>query len=288
MNTDMIKVVKIGGNVIDSEEALRGFCRDFAALEGPKVLVHGGGVMASRFQERLGVPVQMVEGRRVTDAQTIRIVTMVYAGWAGKHIAALLQSFGCNAMSMAGCDASVIKASRRAPKLLSDGCTTVDYGLVGDVTEESVDAAPLSSLLSLGITPVLCAITHDGKGNLLNTNADTIASSVCCALGAQLLYCFEKDGVLLDRDGPGSVVKRLTPESYSRLRSEGKISDGMIPKLDNAFAALGRGALSVRIKNAAALLDENAGTEIALRGEDEGSETALRGEGREMPPSENI
>lgn len=265
MNTDMIKVVKIGGNVIDSEEALRGFCRDFAALKGPKVLVHGGGVMASRFQERLGVPVQMVEGRRVTDAETIRVVTMVYAGWAGKHIAALLQSFGCNAMSMAGCDASVIKASRRAPKLLSDGCTTVDYGLVGDVTEESVDAAPLSSLLSLGITPVLCAITHDGKGNLLNTNADTIASSVCCALGAQLLYCFEKDGVLLDRDDPGSVVKRLTPESYSRLRSEGKISDGMIPKLDNAFAALDRGALSVRIKNAAALLDENAGTEIFLK-----------------------
>ncbi len=265
----MIKVVKIGGNVIDNEEALGGFCRDFAAMEGPKVLVHGGGVMASRLQESLGVPVQMVEGRRVTPAQTVRIVTMVYAGWVGKHIAALLQSFGCNAMSLAGCDASVIRASRRAPKLLSDGCTTVDYGMVGDVTKESVDAALLSSLLSLGITPVLCAISHDGKGNLLNTNADTIASSVCCALGAALLYCFEKDGVLLDSSDGRSVVKRLTPLSYARLRSGGKISGGMIPKLDTAFAALGSGALSVRIKNASALLDEDAGTEVSLMSDEE-------------------
>ena len=260
----MIKVVKIGGNVIDSEASLQKFCRDFAALEGPKVLVHGGGVMASRMQEQLGVPVKMVEGRRVTDAETIKVVTMVYAGWASKHIAASLQCFGCNAMGLAGCDASVIKASRRAPKLLSDGCTTVDYGLVGDVTKESVNVSFLKTLLDEGITPVICAISHDGKGNLLNTNADTIASSVACALGAELVYCFEKDGVLLDKDNPESVIKHINPESYAKLKAEGKIVDGMIPKLDNAFSALRQGSTRVRIKNADALSKPEAGTEISL------------------------
>ena len=259
----MIKVVKIGGNVIDNEASLQNFCRDFASLQGPKILVHGGGVMASRMQEQLGVPVQMIEGRRVTDAETIRIVTMVYAGWASKHIAASLQSFGCNAMGLAGCDASVIRASRRAPKLLSDGCTTVDYGLVGDVTKESVNAPLLQALLREGITPVLCAISHDGKGKLLNTNADTIAASVAGALGAQLVYCFEKDGVLLDKNDPDSVIKRIDTEYYAKLKAEGKISDGMIPKLDNAFSALRAGAVSVSIRNASALLDAQAGTEIS-------------------------
>ena len=260
----MIKVVKIGGNVIDNEASLQKFCGDFAALEGPKVLVHGGGGMASRMQEKLGVPVQMIEGRRVTDAETIKVVTMVYAGWASKHIAASLQSAGCNAMGLAGCDASVIKASRRAPKLLSDGCTTVDYGLVGDVTKESVNVSFLKTLLDEGITPVLCAISHDGKGNLLNTNADTIASSVASALGAELVYCFEKDGVLLDKDDPKSVIKQINTESYTKFKAEGKISDGMIPKLDNAFSALRQGTASVRIKNASALCDPEAGTEISL------------------------
>ena len=260
----MIKVVKIGGNVIDREELLQEFCSDFAALKGPKVLVHGGGVMASRMQEKLGVPVQMIEGRRVTDAETIKVVTMVYAGWASKHIAASLQSAGCNAMGLAGCDASVIKASRRAPKLLSDGCTTVDYGLVGDVTKESVNVSFLKTLLDEGITPVLCAISHDGKGNLLNTNADTIASSVASALGAELVYCFEKDGVLMDKDDPNSVIKQINTESYTKLKAEGKISDGMIPKLDNAFSALRQGTASVRIKNASALCNPEAGTEISL------------------------
>jgi acetylglutamate kinase len=261
----MLKVIKIGGNVIDNEASLQKFCRDFAALKGPKLLVHGGGVMASRVQEQLGVPVNMVEGRRVTDAETIKVVTMVYAGWASKHIAASLQSCGCNAMGLAGCDGSVIKASRRAPKLLSDGCTTVDYGLVGDVTKESVNVAFLKTLLDNGITPVLCAISHDGKGNLLNTNADTIASSVASALGAELIYCFEKDGVLMDKDDPKSIIKHINPESYAGLKTEGKIVDGMIPKLDNAFSALRQGSTCVRIKNADALCDDEAGTEISLQ-----------------------
>ena len=261
----MLKVIKIGGNVIDNEDSLQKFCRNFAALEGPKVLVHGGGVMASRMQEQLGVPMKMVEGRRVTDAETIKVVTMVYAGWASKHIAASLQNFGCNAMGLAGCDGSVIKASRRAPKLLSDGCTTVDYGLVGDVTKESVNVPFLKALLNEGVTPVLCAISHDGKGNLLNTNADTIASSVASALGAELVYCFEKDGVLMDKDDPKSVIKHINPDSYAKLKAEGKIVDGMIPKLDNAFSALRQGSARVRIKNADALCSPEAGTEISLQ-----------------------
>ena len=262
---NMLKVIKIGGSVIDSEESLQKFCGDFAALEGPKILVHGGGVMASRMQEQLGVPVKMIEGRRITDEDTIKVVTMVYAGWASKHIAASLQSHGCNAMGLAGCDGSVIKSSRRAPKLLSDGCTTVDYGLVGDVTKESVNVAFLKTLLNEGITPVLCAISHDGKGNLLNTNADTIASSVASALGAELIYCFEKDGVLLDKDDPKSVIKHISPEIYTKLKAEGKIVDGMIPKLDNAFSALRQGSVCVRIKSADALCNAEAGTEISLQ-----------------------
>ena len=197
-----IKVVKIGGNVVDNEAMLQSFCKDFAAMSGPKVLVHGGGVMASAIQEALGQTPVKIEGRRVTDEDTLKVVTMTYAGWCNKHITALLQGCGCNAIGLSGCDASVITASRRAPRLLKDGVTKVDYGFVGDVKGESVNTAFINSLLEMGITPVFCAINHDGKGNLLNTNADTIASSVAKALAERfevtLVYCFEKAGVLKD------------------------------------------------------------------------------------------
>ncbi len=261
----MIKVVKIGGNVIDNPQALERFCSDFAALDGAKVLVHGGGKLASDFQRRMGLEPQMVEGRRVTDGETLRLVTMVYAGWCSKHIAALLQSRGCNAIGLAGCDASLIKAARRPPKTLSDGRTVVDYGLVGDVTKASVDAAGIRQLLDQGTVPVFCAITHDGCGTLLNTNADTIASSIAAALEAELLYCFEKNGVLYDRDDPDSVIRVIDPALYHSLKAEGRVADGMIPKIDNAFAALGDGARCVRLKNSAQLLEAEAGT-LFVRG----------------------
>ncbi len=260
----MISVVKIGGNVIDSQELLEKFCDDFAALEGPKVLVHGGGKMASDFQRRLGVEPQMIEGRRVTDADTLQLVTMVYAGWCSKHITALLQTRGCNAMGLAGCDASIIRAGRRAPKLLSDGVTLVDYGLVGDVTPESVDAAKIRQLLDMGIVPIFSAITHDGRGELLNTNADTIAASISSAINAKLLYCFEKNGVLYNLDDSSSVIPRLDFGLYTSLKREGRIAAGMIPKLDNAFSALRAGAAGVTIKHSAQLLDPLAGTTLVI------------------------
>lgn len=254
----MINVIKIGGNVVDNPELLTQFVHDFAALEGPKVLVHGGGVMASQMQQAMGQQPVMIEGRRVTDEETIHTVTMVYAGWCGKHIAALLQAEGCNAISLSGCDADVIRAARRAPRKVGD--RMVDYGFVGDVEAASVRADFILRLLDRGLTPVFNAINHDGQGNLLNTNADTIASSVAQALAAlaptRLIYCFERAGVLYDKDEDTSVIPTITPDSYAQLKAEGRVADGMIPKLDNAFAAIAAGVERVVIKHAMNLSKE--------------------------------
>lgn len=257
----MITVVKIGGNVVDNEQALRAFCHDFAKLDGPKVLIHGGGVMASRMLGELGIESRMVEGRRVTDAESLRVVTMVYAGWCNKHITALLQSEGCNAIGMSGCDGNVIRASRRAPRTLSDGQTKLDYGFVGDVKKESVNAPLLELLCSRGLVPVLCAINHDGSGQLLNTNADTVASAVSSALSAKLYYCFEKNGVLYDKFDDASVIPLIDRKKFEELKAEGVIADGMLPKIENAFKALDEGSCEVVIKNSDALL-EDSGTRI--------------------------
>lgn len=254
----MIKVVKTGGNVVDNEELLVQFCRSFAELEGPKVLVHGGGVMASRLQEKTGIPAKMIGGRRVTDDATLRIVTMVYAGWCGKHICALLQKEGCNAISLSGCDGNVICASKRPPIAVNG--ETVDFGNVGDVRKESVNTDALRSLLDAGFVPVLNAINHDGDGNLLNTNADTVASSVAAALGAELIICFEKPGVLLDRNDDSTLVRELDTALYKKLLGEGRIADGMIPKLENAFKALGNGVGKVIIQHSSAPLGQSGTT----------------------------
>ncbi len=249
----MITVVKCGGQVLDDERLLEAFCRDFAALEGPKVLVHGGGALAGRFQKALGMEPVKFEGRRVTDEDTLQVVTMVYAGWCNKHVVSLLQADGCNAIGLSGCDGSVITASKRAPLTLSDG-RTVDFGWVGDVTPASVRADFLNLLLEKGLTPVLCAINHDGAGHLLNTNADTVASSVAAALGAALVTCFEQPGVLRDREDPASVIPIINKETFEALKAEGIVADGMIPKLDQAFDALDKGAREVRICHSSALL----------------------------------
>ena len=256
-----IKVVKVGGNVVEDDRMLGIFATDFARMEGARILVHGGGVMASSLQKRLGNEPVMVGGRRVTDAQTLEIVTMVYAGWCNKHIVATLQKNGCNAVGLCGADGSAIKASRRPPVTTTDSETgevhETDYGYVGDIAADGVNTRFLESLLEQGITPVLCAITHDGAGNLLNTNADTIASSVAEALSSnghghevELTYCFEKQGVLYDKDDPDSVIPEITPGIYASLKSEGRVADGMIPKLDNAFKAIGNGVSRVVIKHA--------------------------------------
>ncbi|MBQ6243124.1 MAG: acetylglutamate kinase [Bacteroidales bacterium] len=258
----MISVYKVGGNVVDDPAALERFCRDFAAVEGPKVLVHGGGVRASQVQKALGQEPVKVEGRRVTDAQTLEVVTMVYAGWCNKDIVARLQAEGCNAIGLAGCDGGVITARRRPPKTLSDGVTKVDYGFVGDVTPASVNRDFLLQLLSAGLVPVLSAINHDGAGQLLNTNADTVAAAICVALGAKLFYCFEKNGVLCDRNDDQSVIPVLDPQAYQRLKTEGRVADGMIPKIDNAFQALRDGAAGVVIRSAD--LSAPGGTSLTL------------------------
>lgn len=249
----MIKVVKCGGQVLDDDRLLEAFCRDFAALAGPKVLVHGGGALAGRFQKALGIEPVRWEGRRVTDDATLQVVTMVYAGWCNKRVVSLLQADGCNAVGLSGCDGSVITASKRPPLTLSDG-RTVDFGWVGDVTPASVRTDFLLVLLERGMTPVLSAINHDGAGNLLNTNADTVASSVAAALGASLITCFEQPGVLRDREDPSSVIPYIDKETYAALKADGTVADGMIPKLDQAFDALARGAREVRICHSSALL----------------------------------
>ena len=251
----MITVVKCGGQVLDDDLLLEAFCRDFAALEGPKVLVHGGGALAGRFQKALGMEPVKYEGRRVTDSDTLQVVTMVYAGWCNKRVVSLLQADGCNAVGLSGCDGAVITASKRPPIALSDG-RVVDFGWVGDVTPASVNTGFLQLLLEKGLTPVLSAINHDGEGHLLNTNADTMAASVAAALGAALVTCFEQPGVLRDRNDAASVIPVIDKDTYTALKADGTVADGMIPKLDQAFDALAQGATQVRICHSSALLTE--------------------------------
>lgn len=286
----MIKIIKIGGNVVDNPELLKKFVKDFAAMPGMKVLVHGGGVMASQMQKSMGMTPVMVEGRRVTDEETLKVVTMVYAGWCNKKITALLQAEGCNAIGLCGADGNVIKARKRAPMYVESLGKEVDYGYVGDVNADSVNAGFIYSLLEKGIVPVFNAINHDGEGNLLNTNADTIASSVAIAMAnyryrsprevccrceecthcsddgrltheTELIYCFEKDGVLYDKDDDRSVISEITRSSFEELKKEGIVADGMIPKLTNSFKAIDAGVERVIIKHACNL-NNNIGTTL--------------------------
>ena len=234
-------VSKIGGNIAESPEKLEAFCKQFAASPSPKILVHGGGVLASEIQKKFGMVPNMIDGRRVTDAETLRITVMAYAGWCNKNIVATLRKYGCNAIGLAGCDASIIKAGKRAP------LNGIDYGFVGDVTPGCVNTEVLDTLLSAGLVPVLCSIVHDGNGQLLNTNADTVASSVAAAMGAGLDCVFEHAGVLLDQNDPESLVNELSYSEFKALQAAGTISGGMIPKLENGFKALELGASSVNI-----------------------------------------
>ena len=281
----MIRIIKIGGNVVDNPELLKKFVKDFAAMPGMKVLVHGGGVMASQMQKSMGMTPVMVEGRRVTDEETLKVVTMVYAGWCNKSITALLQAEGCNAIGLCGADGNVIKARKRAPMYVESLGNEVDYGYVGDVNAESVNAGFIYSLLEKGIVPVFNAINHDGEGNLLNTNADTIASSVAIAIASyryrsprevccrceecthcsddgrlthetELIYCFEKDGVLYDKDDDRSVIGEITRSRFEELKKEGIVADGMIPKLTNSFKAIDSGVARVVIKHTRNLLND--------------------------------
>lgn len=248
---EKITIVKIGGNVIDDPAALKRFLADFTALPGAKILVHGGGKVATRLAGRLELKTHMVDGRRITDKGMLDVVTMVYAGLVNKQIIAGLQAAGCNALGLSGADANAILARRRSPE-------PVDYGFVGDI--ERVNADLLSGLLQAGITPVFSPILHDGKGTLLNCNADAIAMALAVAVAptapSELIFCFEKCGVLRDPEDDASLIGVISAESYAALRDAGIVSKGMIPKVENALKAVANGVRSVRIKHAENLLND--------------------------------
>jgi acetylglutamate kinase len=244
---EQLIVIKIGGNIIDDGAKLSSFLEDFAKLEGKKILVHGGGKTATRIGEQLGIKAKYVDGRRITDAATIDLVTMVYGGLINKKIVALLQSQGCNAIGVTGADMNLIPAVKRPVK-------EFDYGFAGDVLSDQLPVASWRLLLDNDMVPVVAPLTHDGNGQVLNTNADTIAQETATALskayGVSLVYTFEKSGVLLDANDDQAVISVISPSSYEQLKAAQKIFAGMIPKLDNAFAALNSGVKKVIIGKA--------------------------------------
>jgi len=248
-----LKVIKIGGNIIDNEEALNGFLKDFSKLESPKILVHGGGKLATKLANQMGVEVKMTEGRRITDQDTLDIITMVYAGKINKDIIAKLQANKCNAIGFSGADGNTIVSIKRPVK-------TIDYGFVGDVIK--VNTESLEVLLKANVTPVFCAITHDENGQLLNTNADTIASELAVGFAnlynTELYYCFEKNGVLQDISDDNSVIQHINTKNYQDLINKNIIADGMLPKLTNCFNAIHRKVNKVCIGKTEMLFENNA------------------------------
>ena len=239
-----LNVVKIGGNVIDNSENLHRFLKDFSALDGYKILVHGGGKVATKLSATLGIEAKLVDGRRITDIETLRVVTMVYGGLINKNIVASLQATKCNAIGLTGADGNFIRTKKRPVK-------TIDYGFVGDIDKHSIDPQNLKNLIEAGFIPVFCALTHDGEGQLLNTNADTIASALAVAMAeiyeTTLIYCFEKKGVLQDIDDEDSLIREIDSKRYLQLKEQQIIAGGMLPKLDNAFTAISCGVKAVII-----------------------------------------
>lgn len=230
---DTLSIIKIGGNVLEDEAQLTHFLDMFSELESPKILVHGGGKHATELGTRLGISTRMARGRRITDQPALELAVMVYAGLLNKTLVAGLQGRKCNAIGLSGADGNAIYAHKRP-------VTTLDFGFAGDV--DAVNAQLVSGLLALGLVPVFCAITHDGNGQLLNTNADTIASELAIGMSADydttLYYCFEKSGVLRDLTDPSSVIEAINSETYGQLLAQGAIADGMLPKMENCFHAL--------------------------------------------------
>lgn len=246
----MINVYKIGGNVINNPAELRSFLKDFSEIPGRKILVHGGGKEATELGKRCGIEAKMMDGRRVTDRETLDLVTMVYAGLINKRIVSILQEYGCNAVGLTGADGNVIPAKRRSPE-------PIDFGWVGDIDSSKINTGFIGSLLDGGYVPVFCAICRNPEGGLLNCNADTIAGSVAEACSSKeetrLIYCFEKPGVLSDVNDETSLIPLVTPELFDSLVESGKISGGMIPKVSNALKAVGRGVGAVRICDSKAI-----------------------------------
>lgn len=245
MPENSLRVFKIGGKVVENNDQLSIFLKAFSKLKENKILIHGGGKWVSQMCEKLDIEVKMIDGRRITDADTLEVVKMMLAGVANKNVVSKLQGYDCNAIGMTGADGNTIIAEKRP---LSNG---IDYGFVGDV--KLVASETIKNLIDAGLVPVFAAMTHDGSGNLFNTNADTIASSVAVGMSqefdVELNYCFELNGVLKDIDDPESIIREINPINYSTLKNDGIINSGMIPKIDNAFSALQSGVKAVRIMN---------------------------------------
>ncbi len=237
-----LSIIKIGGNVIENKTELSRFLKLFASLDSFKILVHGGGKLATQLASKLGIESKMVDGRRITDTKTLEVITMVYAGLTNKNIVAQLQANHCNAIGLSGADGDAIQAHIRP-------VTEIDYGFAGDV--DGVNSQMISKLLDADLTPVFCAMTHDGNGQLLNTNADTIASELAIGMSelynTTLYYCFEKKGVLMNIEDDSSVVKQIDSSKYQELLNAGIIADGMLPKLENCFHALNKNVSKVCI-----------------------------------------
>ncbi|HXL56429.1 MAG TPA: acetylglutamate kinase, partial [Chitinophagaceae bacterium] len=246
----ILRIIKIGGNIIDDEKKLSSFLQSFASVESPKILVHGGGKLATKLATQLGIEQKLIDGRRITDAETLKIVTMVYAGYINKNIVAQLQSHGCNAIGLCGADGNLILSHKRKNSPSGDG--GIDYGFAGDV--DAVNTIFLKSLLDQNISVVVAPITHNKEGLLLNTNADTIAQEIAQAMSefydVHLIYSFEKTGVLMNADDDSTIIPSITPSSYKELKEKQLIFEGMMPKLDNAFAALDKGVQKVIIGKA--------------------------------------
>ncbi len=253
-------IVKIGGTLLESEPSLVEFCEAFTALEGDKILIHGGGQRASQLSLKLGQSPKMVGGRRITDTAALEVALMVYAGWANKTLVSRLQAMGCPALGLSGADADILRAVKRP-------VAEVDFGWVGDI--ECVHADRLSGFLGLGLVPVLCALTHDGKGQMLNTNADTIASEVAVSLSPEtdctLMYCFDKPGVLTDIRDEDSLLATLDKKTCDKMRLDGTIATGMLPKLHNGFQALQAGVNRVLVGSPSMLIQGHSTyTELEL------------------------
>ena len=265
---EKLTIIKVGGAVVEDEEQLTRLLNDFAAIEGPKILVHGGGRRATKVASQLGIESKMVNGRRITDSHMLEVVTMVYGGLVNKNIVARLQALGINALGLTGADMDIIRSHKRPPVVSSQDSSSprlLDFGFVGDV--DRADGQRLSLLLEAGITPVIAPLTHDGKGQILNTNADTMAGETAKALApyydVTLVYAFEKPGVLTNPDDDSSVIPLLTRDIYKRYVADGTISGGMMPKIENAFQALDAGVSRVVITRADAI-DGHHGTIITV------------------------
>jgi len=254
-----LTIIKVGGKVVEDESSLHQLLKDFSRIAGNKILVHGGGRAATNIADKLGIKSNMVEGRRITDEETLKVVTMVYAGLVNKGIVAKLQALGTNAIGLTGADMNIIEAVKRPVQ-------DIDYGYVGDVV--GVNAGTLAQLISDGVIPVVAPLTHDGEGQLLNTNADTIASELAVSLSSyfevRLIYCFEKKGVLADENDENSLISLLSSTEFEEMKEEGVIFGGMIPKLFNGFNAMKQGVNSVIITNPSALGGGFGGTRLVL------------------------